>query len=211
MSKEAQKYYAQTVFMEKSENSLHWHILGPPGAGVSTLGRALAQALDAVYIDVDDIVWFTDDALPYRRKRNTDHRRALLTEKLQAAPRWVLGGALCGWGDVFLPQFDRIIFLDQHTEIRLAQIRQREIARYGPERLAPGGDLNTVFEKFLQWATAYDDSTTQRGRAAEMEWLAASGKPVMFISEQSAVSSYQGVHASLSLLMNHFFRDDINA
>lgn len=167
--------------MDNSENSLHWHVFGPPGAGVSTLGRTLAQALDAVYIDVDDIVWFTDDALPYRRKRNPDHRRALLTEKLQAAPRWVLGGALCGWGDVFIPLFDRIIFLDQHTDIRLAQIRQREVARYGPERLAPGGDLHFVFEKFLQWAAAYDDSTTQRGRAAEMEWLEACGKLVLLL------------------------------
>lgn len=161
------------------------HILGAPGAGVTTLGKALAERLGFSHFDTDDYVWFTGDALPFRRKRNPDHRRQLLKNDLEKTESWVLSGALCGWGDVFIPKFEMVIYLWLPVEIRLARIRERETRRYGAERLAPGGDLNLVFEKFLAWAAAYDaENERTRSRASELRWLEQLTCPVLKIEEE---------------------------
>lgn len=182
------------------------HLLGAPGAGVSTLGKALAERLGAVHFDTDDFHWFTGDELPYRRRRNPEHRRRLLDEALASADHWVLSGALCGWGDVFIPQFDAVVWLWLPAGVRLARIRERERGRYGAERLAPGGDLHAVFEKFLHWAAAYDaDTGNIRSRPAELAWLAALPCPVLKVEQEMPlphlttmvadwVSGLQGIH-----------------
>lgn len=160
------------------------HILGAPGSGVTTLGKALAGRLGFSHFDTDDYYWFTHDALPYKRKRNPDHRRQLLSGDLGKSESWVLSGALCGWGDVFIPEFDMVVYLWLPSETRLERIRRREIRRYGAERLAPGGDLNLVFEKFLAWAAAYDlENENIRSRANEWQWLERLACPVLKIEE----------------------------
>lgn len=167
----------------------HIHILGAPGSGVTTLGKALAQRLGFSHFDTDDYYWFTQDALPYRRKRNPDHRTALLQKDLEKSEAWVLSGALCGWGDVFIPQFEYVIYLWLPSEIRLARIREREIQRYGAERLATGGDLSVVFEKFLNWAATYDDvGENKRNRASELLWLQKLTCPTLKIGEETPLN-----------------------
>lgn len=164
------------------------HILGAPGAGVTTLGKALAQRLGFSHFDTDDYYWFTGDPLPYKRKRNPEHRRQLLAADLERSPAWVLSGSLCGWGDVFIPRFEKVIYLWLPAEVRLARIREREIRRYGAERLAPGGDLYDIFEKFLSWAAAYDtDSGNIRSRDSELRWLAGLPCPVVRVGEEMVV------------------------
>lgn len=145
--------------------------MGAPGAGVSTLGKHLAARLGLTFLDTDDYHWFTSDPLPYKRKRNVEHRMRLLTGDLDALPGWVLSGALCGWGDPLIPRFDAVIYLWAPVEVRLERIRQRETARYGSERLAEGGDLHRVYQKFLDWAACYDTGDGLRSKRHEMAWL----------------------------------------
>jgi adenylate kinase family enzyme len=151
------------------------HIFGAPGSGVSSIGRVLAQRIGYQYFDVDDFVWFTDDALPYRRKRNKEHRLAMLKAALASAPnnQWVLGGALCGWGDCFIEQFDLVVYVHAPFSIRKPRITAREQGRYGADRVAPEGDLYEVFERFLLWADQYDapENTSLRSAQAEADWL----------------------------------------
>ena len=167
------------------------HILGAPGAGVTTFGKALAEKLQLSVFDTDDYYWFTDDALPYRRKRNPDHRRKMLSADLALQPGWVLSGSLCGWGDVFTAQFDLAIYLWLPGDIRLTRIKARETARYGEARIRPGGDLHTVFEKFLLWADAYHDPSSDniRSRNYELAWLKKLDCPVLEIREQLDLNS----------------------
>lgn len=166
-------------------------VFGAPGAGVTNLGRALARRLGYTFFDTDDYYWFTDDPLPYRRKRNPEHRLRLLTEDMgRTGDRFVVSGALLGWGDSLLPRFDAVVYRWLPTPIRLERIRQRETERYGAERLAPGGDLNGVFEKFLSWAAGYDDApaTSLRGRSAETAWLENECRvPVLYLNEDLPV------------------------
>ena len=161
------------------------HVLGAPGSGVTTLGKALAERLGFSHFDTDDYYWFTGDLLPFKRKRNPEHRRQLLKSDLEKSESWVLSGALCGWGDVFVPKFELVVYLWLPVAVRLARIREREARRYGVERVSPGGDLNSVFEKFLSWAAAYDAENGRiRSRAAELRWLAQLDCPVFKIEEE---------------------------
>lgn len=168
--------------------------MGAPGAGVTTLGKALSERLGFFHFDTDDYYWFTDDPLPYKRKRNPEHRRQLLEKDLQQTDQWVLSGALCGWGDVFIPAFDLVVYQWLPAEIRLKRIREREMRRYGAERLAPGGDLNPVFEKFLKWAAGYDSENENiRSRASELHWLQKLACPVLKIEEEMPLEQMIGV------------------
>lgn len=167
------------------------HLFGAPGAGVTTLGRALAERLGFPFFDTDDYYWFTDDPLPYRRKRNPEHRLRLLTNDLdQAGDPYVVSGALLGWGDTLLPRFDAVVYRWLPELIRLERIRTRETGRYGAERLAPGGELHVVFEKFLQWAAGYDHApaTNLRGHWAETTWLTNECRaPVLYLYDDLPV------------------------
>lgn len=162
------------------------HLLGAPGSGVSSLGREIAQILHVKHLDTDDYHWFTDDALPYRRRRNPEHRRALLTQDLEAHTEgWVLSGALCGWGDVFIPRFDVVVYCWAPVDVRLARIQAREQARFGAERVGPGGDLHTVYEKFCAWAAAYEEpSDNVRSRDRELAWLEPLTCPILKLETQ---------------------------
>jgi len=161
------------------------HIFGAPGSGASALGKALADRLGFPHFDTDDYYWFTVDELPYRRKRNAEHRRRLLQQDLEKTPRWVLSGALCGWGDVFIPEFEAVFYLWLPARIRLERIRERETRRYGAARLEPGGDLHTVYCKFRDWAVGYDlDSGNRRSRVAELQWLEQLRCPVWRLEEE---------------------------
>lgn len=166
------------------------HIFGAPGSGVTTLGKALANRLGFPHFDTDDYYWFTEDELPYRRKRNTEHRRTLLQRDIDQTPQWVLSGALCGWGDVFIPSFDAAIYMWLPANLRLARIRERETGRYGVARLEEGGDLHNVFHKFLDWAANYDRNTGNlRSRAAELQWLEQLRCPVYRVEAEMPLES----------------------
>ena len=149
------------------------HILGAPGSGVTTLGKNLAEALHLPHFDTDDYYWIKqDDGLNYRRKRNPDHRRALLSPDLENNPEWVLTGSFCGWGDIFSPLFDLVIFLEAPGEIRAQRIAKREEKRYGKERITEGGDLFGVYVKFQQWSLEYETrSEGLRSLQSEKKWL----------------------------------------
>lgn len=147
--------------------------MGAPGSGTTTIARALAEALGYKHLDTDDYHWFTSDPEPYRRRRNPDHRRTLLSQDLAQYPQWVLSGSLCGWGDCFAPEFDLVVFCTAPVPTRLARIHARELARYGAERLSEQGDLHGVFVKFKDWAAHYDTETTRiRSLEFEKKWLA---------------------------------------
>lgn len=179
-------------------NPNRFHILGAPGSGVSTLGKLLAERLGATHFDTDDFHWFTDDALPYRRRRNPDHRRQLLSQALDSREQWVLSGALCGWGDVFIPRFEAVVYCWAPVAIRLERIRNRELIRYGKERLVPGGDLHVVFEKFLSWAADYDQNEGIRGRHYELEWMGKLECPVLHLEAQDMLPD------QLNRIIEHF-------
>jgi adenylate kinase family enzyme len=148
------------------------HIVGASGSGTTTLGAALARRLGSPHLDTDDYFWLPTDP-PFRQKRERRERQAALGAALSAAGDWVLSGSLCGWGDVFVPLFDLVVFLWVPSEIRLARLRERERGRYG-DAIAPGGVMHAEHSAFLSWAAAYDGGGPEiRSRRVHEAWLAA--------------------------------------
>jgi adenylate kinase family enzyme len=132
------------------------HIMGASGAGVSSLGRALADVLAIPHHDTDDYFW-RPTVLPYREMREAEERLRLMREVFLPRADWVLSGSLNGWGDVLIPAFDWMVFLATPREIRLQRLRAREATRFGTDPVAPGGWRHQETEEFILWASGYDE------------------------------------------------------
>lgn len=154
------------------------HIVGASGSGTTTLGRALARQLACPHFDTDDFFWLPSEP-PLQHIRDRAERRALLGAELTRHPGWVLSGSLCGWGDLFIPLFERVVFLGVPTDIRLGRLRERERHRYGAA-IAAGGPQHATYETFMTWAAGYDDGIDipDCSRRLHEEWLAALPCPV---------------------------------
>jgi adenylate kinase family enzyme len=155
------------------------HFVGASGSGTTTLGRALAAKLGVPHHDTDYYFWLPSDP-PFQHIRERAERQAMLGEALARTPGWVLSGSLCGWGDVFVPLFDLVVFLWIPPDVRLARLRARERARYGAA-IEPGGVRYEASQKFLAWAAGYDEGleVPERCRKLHEDWLAALPCPVV--------------------------------
>lgn len=121
--------------------------------------------------DTDDFYWLPTEP-PFQTKRPAPLRLRLLEDELSRHSSWVLSGSLCGWGDPIIHLFDVVLFLTLAPALRLQRLRDREAARHGAARLAPGGDLHASHEAFLAWATRYDTGGMDlRSRRLHEEWL----------------------------------------
>lgn len=147
------------------------HIVGASGAGVTTLGRALASALAIPHYDTDDYFW-RPTASPYSEMRPPADRLRLMEELFLGRLAWVLSGSLDGWGDPVVPLFDLVIFLGTPTEVRLRRLRDREARRFGADAVAPGGWRHQETERFIEWASHYDDGSCEgRNLIRHEAWL----------------------------------------
>lgn len=174
----------------------HIHITGASGAGVTTLGAALAERLGAPQFDVDDFFWMPT-VPPFTNKRPVAERLALLEERL-VGDRWVLSGSLVGWGDPLMSRFDLVVFLYTPTEVRMSRLEAREIARYGAA-IEPGGIMHENSRAFLEWAARYDEPHFEgRSLAVHNRWLARQSAPVLRLDGASPTTGQvQAVIAGL--------------
>jgi adenylate kinase family enzyme len=162
------------------------HITGAAGAGVSTLGRAVAEWLGVSCHDADDFFWLPDDP-PYQAKRDPMERQTLLARVLDDRLGWVVAGSLDGWGDALVRTANLVVYLDTATEIRLARIRRREAVRFGA-RILPGGDMAEQHQDFLDYAASYEIFPgTRRSRSFHEQWLAGLPRPVLRLDGLSPV------------------------
>ena len=155
------------------------HILGASGAGVTSLGHALASALATPHHDTDDYYWLPTNP-PYRDKRAPEERLRLMREVFLDRADWVLSGSLDGWGDAVIPWLDLVVFLSTPAPVRIERLRTRERTRYGAGALAPGGWQHEDYAFFVEWAAHYDDGTREgRSRQRHEAWLARLTCPVL--------------------------------
>jgi adenylate kinase family enzyme len=146
------------------------HITGASGAGVSSLGRALADALSVSHHDTDDYFWRPTNP-PYTEQREPAERLRLMREVFLDRTDWVLSGSLDGWGDPIIPYLDLVAFVYTPTAIRLERLRAREFKRFGAEA-APGGSIHKEVMEFIEWASHYDDGTREgRNLPRHQAWL----------------------------------------
>lgn len=147
------------------------HILGASGSGTTTLAERLCKESSSyTHLDTDNFFWVKTDP-PYKQIREVGERINLLGERLDSVDRWILSGSLCGWGDIFIPYFDLVIFLWIPEEIRLSRILDREKRRYG-EEINHGGRMYEQHLEFMEWASKYDSGDLNiRSKKLHEQWL----------------------------------------
>lgn len=144
--------------------------MGASGAGVSTLGKAVAMEFGYTQLDSDDYFWLPTDP-KYTDKRTKEQRIDLMRRDLENTDRAVISGTFCGWGNVFIPNFELVILVDTPTEVRIARLKARETEQFG-DRILPGGDMHQNHLEFISWARQYDTGgTDMRSRQQAARWL----------------------------------------
>ncbi|MDR1737162.1 MAG: shikimate kinase, partial [Oscillospiraceae bacterium] len=94
-----------------------------------------------------------------------------MDKSIKQNPKCVISGSLCGWGDVFIPKFDLVIFIYTPANIRIKRLEKREFARFGA-RIRGGGDMYEEHKRFMAWAGDYDTlAPPQRCKTLHEEWL----------------------------------------
>ncbi|MFO2464403.1 AAA family ATPase [Pseudomonas sp. 15FMM2] len=163
------------------------YLTGASGAGVTTLGKALAAALQLPHVDVDDYYWYATDP-PYVKARLPAERVALLGQAL-ARGQWVLSGSLDGWGDELIVDAQQVVLVDTPTPLRIERLKDREAVRFG-ERVAPGGDMHAAHQAFLAWAAGYDNATfAGRSRPRHEAWFARLKHPAQRVDGSRCVEA----------------------
>ena len=159
------------------------HILGAAGSGTSTLGASLAKVLPYTHLDTDDYFWITK----FTEQRPIPERKQTLSEDLLHYEKWILSGAVCGWGDSFNSCFDLVIFLWVPPEIRIARLQKREVERYGKEARF-GGSKYGQSQVFLEWASLYDQAGIEvRSKILHEHWMAELSCPILRIEGDYSV------------------------
>jgi adenylate kinase family enzyme len=162
------------------------HILGASGSGTSTLGSALARRLGVPHTDADSLYWVPTDP-PYTTPRPPDDRQALLLRTLPVAGHWVFSGAATKWAAPLEPHYDLVVFLRLDPALRMARLRRREAARFGP-RILPNGDMAAISASFFAWAEAYDTAgSLRRGLVTHEAWLADQPATVLRLDSEAPV------------------------
>lgn len=163
------------------------HILGASGSGTSTLGAAVAAALECPLHETDDFLWVPSDP-PYQKIRPMPDRLHRLHAALVRSRSWVVSGALTGWGNPLVPLLDLVVFVTLEAGQRMARLRAREAARFGA-RILPGGDMAESYRTFMEWAEAYDTAgPDQRSRALHEQWLRTLPCPVLRLESTQPVA-----------------------
>lgn len=145
------------------------HIYGASGSGTSTLGRAISEAWNFSFLDVDDYFWLPTDP-KYTVKREVSQRLALLRRDIAASEQVVVSGSLTDWGDELIPMFTLAVRLETSTAVRIARLKAREAEEFGA-RILPGGDMYRQHQDFLQWAAQYDTGDIHiRSKAKHDQW-----------------------------------------
>jgi adenylate kinase family enzyme len=155
------------------------HVMGASGAGVTTLGRALADRLALPHHDSDDYLWLPT-VPPYRQLREIPERLRLMREMFLPRLDWVLSGAVAGWGDEIIPLLDLVVFVVTPGELRLERLRAREATHFGAGAVAPGGWRHEETEAFIEWASHYESGDREgRSLVGQEAWVAGLPCPVV--------------------------------
>jgi adenylate kinase family enzyme len=146
-------------------------VTGASGSGTSTLGQAVAAALQAPFVEADDLFWLPTDP-PFTAKRDATERAVLLRDQLSDNPSVVVSGSLIGWGPELEDAFNLVVFLQAPAEVRIDRLRERELR-----------NLGRVDEAFIAWAAQYDvGDMPGRSLARHLTWLESRTCPVLRLS-----------------------------
>lgn len=152
------------------------HFTGASGAGVTTLGRAVAQELGLPHHDTDDYYWLPTDP-PYQKERPLADRLRLMQEMFLPRASWVLSGSIGEWALEVTPRLQLVVFVRTEAGERSRRLVTREMRR----RNRPEAEIvaDPDFLAFHDWAMRYESERPSRNLGRHERWLATLSVPVV--------------------------------
>lgn len=122
------------------------NVIGTSGSGKTTLARRLAKHLDVPYIEMDALYW-----RPNWQGVSDEELLALLGEKLNATPGWVLDGNYNRTRSVKWQNVDMVVWVDYGFARTLRQAVMRALKRaWHKKELWPGtGNRESFRQSFF--------------------------------------------------------------
>ena len=131
-------------------------IMGPSGAGKTTLGRALAEKLGYTFIDIDEYIWRKDTQIPFSEMYPKAEKISRLTEAVSTCGHFVMAGSMNSFHEHFDPCFELAVYLWADPQTRVKRVHERELEWFG-ERVLEGGDMYESHRNMLKDIAGYDD------------------------------------------------------
>lgn len=124
-------------------------VCGLNGCGKSTLGRALAEKIGSLFIDIEDL-YFTRSSIdsPYMNPRSREEVIKLLLNEVEKNNNFVFAAVKGDYGNEIHQFYQYAVLIKVPKEIRLQRVRNRSFQKFGNRMLA-GGDLHEAEEHFF--------------------------------------------------------------
>lgn len=130
-------------------------IMGPSGAGKTTLGKMVAQELGYKFVDIDDYIWRKDTEIPFTAMYSKPEKITRLMTAIADCECFVMAGSMNSFHEYFDPYFELVVYLYTDAEIRVKRVHERELEWFG-ERILDDGDMYEEHKKYLNDIAGYD-------------------------------------------------------
>ena len=138
-------------------------IIGCPGAGKTTLARALGEKLKLPVVHLDQLWW--KDNWEHVTREEFDSRLAMALNR----EKWIIDGNYSRTIEMRLPKCDTIIYLGFSRWECLWGMFHRVIHNYGKHRPDMGGNCKERFDlEFVKWIWNFN----KLNRVRNYSWLA---------------------------------------
>lgn len=130
-------------------------IMGPSGAGKTTLGELAANELGYTFIDIDEYIWRKDTVTPFSVMYSRAEKIDRLMEAISTCDHFVMAGSMDSFHEHFDPFFELVVHLYTDAQVRMKRVHDRELELFG-DRILKGGDMYAEHQNFLNDIAGYD-------------------------------------------------------
>lgn len=153
-------------------------IMGPSGAGKTTLGQLVARELDFAFVDIDDYIWRKDTPIPFSVMYPKEQKISRLTEAIAHCDRFVMSGSMNSFHEHFDPCFELVVYLWADPNLRVRRVHQRELEWFG-DRITEGGDMYQTHRNMLDGIAGYDLGLGGSTLQQHQQWLSQLACPIL--------------------------------
>jgi len=170
-------------------------VIGPGGAGKSTLAKRLGELLNLEVLHLDKLYWQSGwIEMPKPEWRKT-------VEELLRRDAWIMDGNYSGTLDIRFEACDTVIFLDMARALCLWRVLKRAIMYRNRSRpdMAEGCHERLTWE-FVLWIWNYSSRT--RPKIVRMLESHLEGKKIVWLRTRSDVRKFLAAQGTPNNLLN---------
>ena len=145
-------------------------ITGPSGAGKTTLGKMVADALGFKFVDLDDYIWRKDTEIPFSVTYSREEKISGVKGAISDCEHFVMAGSMDSFHEHFDPFFTLAVMLHADAETRVERVHKRKLLENG-ERILEGGDMFERHQSLLENIAGYDYGKGSTTLQTHEKWL----------------------------------------